>query len=231
MGLIRARVEWCEAEGVEILCCPEAVLGGLADWAPRPADVAIDVESGRLAAVLEPLASDAVTTIVGFTEISGDRLYNSAAVFHRGAVAGVYRKLHPAIRRSVYHAGDESPVFSVGGLTFGIVICYDSTFPGPARTMAARGATALFIPSNNGLPPEKADVVADSRTADIARATENGLWVIRADTAGREGGRVSYGSSGIVAPDGTVARSARRLAEDLVVAEIDGDETRTIEPR
>ena len=231
VGLIRARVEWCEAEGVEILCCPEAVLGGLADWAPRPADVAIDVESGRLAAVLEPLASDAVTTIVGFTEISGDRLYNSAAVFHRGAVAGVYRKLHPAIRRSVYHAGDESPVFSVGGLTFGIVICYDSTFPGPARTMAARGATALFIPSNNGLPPEKADVVADSRTADIARATENGLWVIRADTAGREGGRVSYGSSGIVAPDGTVARSARRLAEDLVVAEIDGDETRTIEPR
>jgi predicted amidohydrolase len=229
--LIRARVEWCEAEGVEVLCCPEAVLGGLADWAARPADVAIDVESGQLAAVLAPLASDAVTTIVGFTEIAGDRLYNSAAVFHRGAVAGVYRKLHPAIRTSVYHAGDGTPVFSVGGLTFGIVICYDSTFPEPARIMAARGASALFIPSNNGLPPEKADVVADSRKADVARATENGLWVIRADTAGRGVGKVSYGSSGIVAPDGTVVRSARRLVEDLVVAQIDGDETRTIESR
>jgi predicted amidohydrolase len=32
---------------------------------------------------------------------------------------------------------------------------------------------------------------------------------------------VSYGSSGIVAPDGTVVRTARRLAEDLVVADID----------
>ena len=31
LKLIRDRVEWCETEGVDILCCPEAVLGGLAD--------------------------------------------------------------------------------------------------------------------------------------------------------------------------------------------------------
>ena len=31
LALIRKRVEWCEAEGVSILCCPEAILGGLAD--------------------------------------------------------------------------------------------------------------------------------------------------------------------------------------------------------
>ena len=31
LGLIRKRLDWCESEGVEILCCPEAVLGGLAD--------------------------------------------------------------------------------------------------------------------------------------------------------------------------------------------------------
>jgi predicted amidohydrolase len=98
VSLIRERVAWCEAKGVEILCCPEAVLGGLADNAASPADFAIDVESGRLGALLAPLASDVVTTIVGFTEISGaGRLHNSAAVFHRGAVAGVYRKLHPAV--------------------------------------------------------------------------------------------------------------------------------------
>jgi predicted amidohydrolase len=32
---------------------------------------------------------------------------------------------------------------------------------------------------------------------------------------------MSYGSSGIVDPDGVVARSARQLTEDLLVAEID----------
>jgi hypothetical protein len=33
VDLIRQRIAWCEVEGVEILCCPEAVLGGLADYA------------------------------------------------------------------------------------------------------------------------------------------------------------------------------------------------------
>ena len=71
LGLIRKRVARCEAEGVEILCCPEAVLGGLADYSACPTDIAFDVESGQLAAMLAPLASDTVTTILGFTEISG----------------------------------------------------------------------------------------------------------------------------------------------------------------
>ncbi|HSS76062.1 MAG TPA: carbon-nitrogen hydrolase family protein [Thermoanaerobaculia bacterium] len=218
--LIRKRVEWCEAEGVEILCCPEAVLGGLADYAARPAEFALDVESGQLSATLAPLASDTVTTILGFTEISAGQLYNSAAVFHQGAVAGLYRKLHPAIRKSIYRAGDRIPVFTVGGLTFGIVICYDSNFPEPVRIMASQGAAALFVPTNNGLPPERADVVEDARKCDIARAKENSLWVIRADVAGRNADLISYGSSSIVDPAGTVLQSARRLTEDLLVAEL-----------
>lgn len=219
--LIRQRVEWCEAEGVEILCCPEAVLGGLADYASHPAEFALDVESGQLRAALAPLASDTVTTILGFTEISAGQLYNSAAVFHRGAVAGVYRKLHPAIRKSVYGAGDRTPVFTVGGLTFGIVICYDSNFSEPARLMASQGATALFVPTNNGLPLDRAEVGGDARKADLARATENSVWVIRADVAGRTADLVSYGSSGVVDPRGTVLQSAQRLTEGLLVADLE----------
>jgi predicted amidohydrolase len=218
---IRKRVEWCEAEGVEILCCPEAVLGGLADDAARPTEFALDVESGQLSAALAPLASDTVTTILGFTEISAGQLYNSAAIFHKGAVAGLYRKLHPAIRKSIYRAGERVPVFTIGGLTFGIILCNDSNFPEPARLMASQGATALFVPTNNDLPLERAEVVSDARNADIARARENRVWVLRADVAGRTADRVSYGSTGIVAPGGTVLQSARRLTEDLLVAELD----------
>jgi predicted amidohydrolase len=170
---------------------------------------------------LTPLASRTVTTIVGFTEISdGDRLYNSAAVFHRGVVVGLYRKLHPAIRKSVYLAGEQMPIFTVGGLTLGIVICNDSNDPEPARNMASRGATVLFVPTNNALPPEKADVVLDARNTDIGRAIENGVSVIRADVAGRTADLVSYGSSGIVDSEGTVIQSARRLSEDVLVADV-----------
>ena len=223
LGLIREQVDRCESEGVEILCCPEGVLGGLADYASRPADIAIDVEAGQLDALLAPLASDRVATILGFTEIGrGGRLYNSAAVFHKGSVVGIYRKLYPAINRSVYEAGDKMPVFTVGGLTFGIVICLDSNYYEPARIMASRGAAALFVPTNNGLPPTKAgpELVAEARNVDIARAVENSVSVIRADTAGRTESLVSYGSSEIVDADGMVLRSARRLGPDLIVADI-----------
>jgi predicted amidohydrolase len=222
LDLIRTRVEWCEAEGVAILCCPEAILGGLADYGD-PTQFAIAADAGQLDSVLAPLASDTVTTIIGFTELADGRLYNSAAVFQRGSVAGLYRKLYPAINRSVYEAGREVPVFRVGELTLGIVICNDSNYFEPARLMSGRGATALFVPTNNGLPPARAHakIAAHARNVDIARAVENSMWVIRADVAGRTAELVSYGSSGIVDPDGMVVQSARELSEDLIVAEIE----------
>jgi 5-aminopentanamidase len=224
VGLIREQVARCEAKGVEILCCPEGVLGGLADYATRPAEIAINAGAGQLQPLLAPLASDTVTTILGFTEVDrGGRLYNSAAVFHEGAVVGTYRKLYPAVNKSVYQAGDKMPVFTVGGLTFGIVICLDSNYHEPARIMASRGAAALFVPTNNGLPPTKAgpELVAQTTNVDIARAIENSVSVIRADVAGRTEGLVSYGSSEIVDPDGVVLQSARQLGPDLIVADIE----------
>jgi 5-aminopentanamidase len=222
VDLIRTRVEWCESHGVAILCCPEAILGGLADYAIDPAAFAIDADGDQLARALAPLASDIVTTIVGFTEVTrAGRLHNAAAIFHRGTVIGVYRKLYSATNRSIYDAGDQMPVFQVGGLIFGIVICNDSNYPEPAKIMASKGATALFIPTNNGLPPEKADVAAHARTVDVALAAEHGVSVIRADVAGRADGMVSYGLSGIVDPRGNVLQSAQPLTEDLIVADLE----------
>jgi predicted amidohydrolase len=221
LGLIRDRVIWCETEGVAFLCCPEAVLGGLADNAECPAGFAVDVESGQLQSLLAPLASKSVTAIVGFTETAGaGRLYNAAAVFHDGKVIGITRKRHPAIRKSVYSAGEQSPVFTVGGLCFGIMICRDSNFPEHAADMAGRGARVIFLPSNNGLPPERADVVALSRAVDIARARDNDVMIVRADVAGRTAKLVSFGSSAIVDAHGTVLCAGEALREDILVAEV-----------
>ena len=221
LSLICEQIDWCESQGVEILCCPEGILGGLADYAPQPADIAIVRE--QLEAVLAPLASDTVTTIVGFTEIDGGRLYNTAAVLHKGSVVGLYRKLHPAINRSVYDAGDKIPVFTIGELTFGIMICNDSNYSEPARIMAAQGATAILVPTNNGMPPSRggSDLVALARNIDIAHAIENSVSVIRADVAGRADDLVSYGSSGIVDQDGMVLASTQQLSTGVIVAEID----------
>lgn len=220
IDLIRDRVRWCEANGVEILCCPEAILGGLADYVEDPATIALSVD--KLGTLLASLTSATVTTIVGFTEVAGELFYNSAAVFHKGKVAGRYRKQHPAIRSSVYTAGIETPVFSVGELTFGILICNDSNFEEPAKSMVAKGATAFFVPTNCGLPQDRTgvDIVHAARRVDAARAKTFGVPVIRADVVGRCGQYYSFGCSGIVGVAGTVLQSAREGTEALLVAEI-----------
>ena len=200
---------------------PEAILGGLADYADDPTLFAI--VTNRIELALAPLASDTVTTIVGLTELTDTGLlYNSAAVLHRGAVLGVYRKLHPAINRSVYAPGRDTPVFSVSGLTFGVIICNDSNFREPASRMAGRGATVLFVPTNTALPLSRAsaDLIVRTREVDAARASENGMWVVRADVAGRTAALASCGSSAIVDPHGCLSRSANELNEDSPIVEI-----------
>jgi len=221
VGLIRQQVDWCEAQGVSILCCPEAVLGGLADYAARPDEIAL----GRreLTAALAPLASKTVITIVGFTEAADGAFYNSAAVVHRGAVAGLYRKRHPAIRRSIYAAGDRPGVFTIDDVVFGILICNDSNDPELARDLAVRGATVLFVPTNNALPPDRADVVAEARGVDEALARTNRVAVVRADVSGRVDGLVSYGSTGIVGADGSLRQSVHPFTSAIVVADLSID--------
>ena len=108
-------------------------------------------------------------------------------------------------------------------MTFGIVICNDSNYPELARRMAAQGATALFIPTNNGLPNGRAalELNAAARSTDIALATENRFWVIRADVAARNGKLTCFGCSEIVDPQGNVVQEARLEQEDLLVSDIE----------
>lgn len=218
---VRHQVRRCEADGVAVLCCPEGAIGGLADYVRDPATIAIPTDG--VAHRFAPINSDAVTVIVGFTELGVDgRLYNAAAVLHRGACVGIYRKLHPAIRRSIYAAGTELPLFRRGDLTFGIVICNDSNYGEPARVMAGKGASVLFIPSNNQLPLSRTidGLTDEARACDVARATENGVWVVRADVTGRSVSHVSAGASGIVDPRGRVVASASAFTEETLTFDL-----------
>lgn len=223
LDLIREQIEFCASKNIEILCCPEGMLGGLADYSDFPADIAVNVKNGQLQRLLGSLSSATVATILGFTEIdSSGHFYNSAALFYKGTLAGIYRKLYPAIRCSVYSAGNQMPVFQVGGCTFGVLICRDSNYAELARTMAAQGATILFVPTNNGLPEGKAgaELALEARNVDRTWAIESDVYVVRADVTGHFGNLVSYGSTEIVGPDGKVLESARQFEPGLIVADI-----------
>lgn len=216
-------VRRCESLGVSVLCCPEGLLGGLADHCSDPMRRALRRSFGDLERVASRIGSNGLTTILGFTEAGDDgRLYNSAAIIRDGSVVGLYRKRHPAIRRSVYSAGDSAVLFSVGSVAFGVLICRDSTFPEPVGSMIQNGARVIFIPTNNGLPTGRRESarVAESRECDISIARQHDVWVVRADVAGRTSELESRGSSGIVDPTGALVALATSGGAELLVAEI-----------
>lgn len=216
---IKEKLVWCEANRVDLLCCPEAILGGLADDAAAPRDFALRFDNGQLAAMLTPLISQSVTTVIGFTEATAEgALYNSAAVLEGGRIAGIYRKRYPAIRSSIYQPGQSSPIFTVNGVRLGILICNDSNFPDLASELTRAGAELLLIPTNNALRPEiAADVLASARRVDVALAAANRIPIIRADVAGTSGDLLSLGSSALTDAHGATQIVLRPLEEGLLV--------------
>lgn len=218
LGMMAEQVRRCEDAGVELLLCPEGILGGLADELPDPTAIALSLND--LTDVLQPLASATVAAIVGFSEARDGKLYNAAALYADGEVVGVYRKRHPARRASVYASGDESPVFALSGLRFGMMICNDTNFPELADDMTARGAQLLLVPSNNGLRTEIADVVELTRAVDVETARRCGVPVVRADVAGRTATRLAFGTSAIVAAGGEVMAAGAALTDQLLIADL-----------
>ncbi len=233
VGLIRAQVDECEASGVALLCCPEAVLGGLAreSAGDSPDDVALGVENGQLADVVAPLLDTAVTVVVGFTErAQSGELFNSAAVLAGGRVAAVYRKVFPGYR-TVIRAGTELPVLRCGSTPFGIIICNDLWYVEPARLLSSAGAAVILVPTNSGhqRAPSRS-FQARGENLPIARAVENTTTVVVADIAGRQGERITPGFTAIVDPDGVVLARAAPMVEALLVADIE-PQRRPYDPR
>jgi predicted amidohydrolase len=89
------------------------------------------------------------------------------------------------------------------------------------RTLVARGARAIFIPTNNGMPEDRggAELVMAARETDIAWAKELGVLIVRADVTGRTGELVSYGSSAIIGPGGMVMAALEPMTPGLIGAE------------
>ena len=81
------------------------------------------------------------------------KLFNSAVLMNpRGAIAGVYSKVHLQnwMSASGVNNGSEFPVWEVEigkvRTKIGIVICYDIQPPESAREIALGGAEILFVP-------------------------------------------------------------------------------------
>lgn len=217
--------------GAGLLVAPEMFLTGYA--------IGADVE--RLAEPADGESADAVAEIAGrygvavaygYPERAGDaggagspkggvRVHNSAQLISpSGDRLANYRKTHlfGCFEREHFTPGQQAVVQAeLGGLTVGLMICYDVEFPENVRAHALAGTDLLIVPTAQMHPFQ---FVAESVIP--VRAFESQLYVAYVNRVGREGEFDFVGLSALAGPDGVVRARAGR-GEELVFADADPD--------
>jgi predicted amidohydrolase len=146
-------------------------------------------------------------------ERSGDRPYNSAAVFANGSHLLTYRKLHLFnTEKAIFSPGNEpAPVFEFNGFCYGLMICFDWFFPEITRRLALEGAQIILHPANLVLPY--------CQTAMITRSIENRVFTATANRTGSERGVSFSGLSQVTGPRGELfTRASAEFRGVLTVA-------------
>jgi predicted amidohydrolase len=142
--------------------------------------------------------------VVGMPEVAlrTGIFYNSAALLGPAGLVGVYRKTHSyASDMKWAKDGDLGlPVWETELGRIGIMICMDAGYFEPARLLALGGADVLCFPTN--WLGEKSP-----GPAWMARAYENGCYLVGANRYGLERGVQFSGGSCVLDPDGTVQAS------------------------
>src|SRR5207344_2885255 len=85
-------LERAERERVEILCFPECFLTGYQDTEAEVRKAAFAADAPQMIKLLDRTRRFNATAIVGYNEVRGADLYNTAVVIHKGHLLGSYSK-------------------------------------------------------------------------------------------------------------------------------------------
>ena len=194
------------AQGADLLCFPEGFLQGYLTEAAAARRSALDLASPAFAAILARFPKAGPTLALGMIEAQGDRLFNTAIVVQGGVLVGRYRKTHLLRGEAmVFAPGTQAGVFEAGDLKFGINICYDTNFPQAAQLAADGGARLLVCLANNMLPRAIAEDWKDRHNPVRGqRCRETGMWLVSADVTGERDGRIGWGPTAVLNPEGEV---------------------------
>ncbi|HEU4990580.1 MAG TPA: nitrilase-related carbon-nitrogen hydrolase, partial [Gemmatimonadaceae bacterium] len=228
----------------EVLCLPESALtgyfleGGVAEHAVTAGALAADLQAAYRAAVPGDSTLDVV---IGFYERWSGKLYNSGMYVTLGGAEPVVRHVHRKMFLPTYglfdeerfvERGREIRAFDTPWGRAAILICEDAWHSLTATVAALDGAQVLFVPTappargpwrdadQPGLPSSV------SRWERLARdmADEHGVFVVLANLAGSEGGRVFPGAAMVAGPKGEVRTRGPLWTEALIVDTLDFDD-------
>jgi len=229
-------IEAATSGGADLIVFGEMYLSGYRtdEWLHRWASV-ISPPDRHVRALMEAAVRHRVHLIVGMStfgaSMPGD-LYNTAVLFGPKGIIGAYRKTHVAafpysqgiaMERCFYSPGRDLPVFETELGRIGIHICYDISFPEVARVQALRGADFLVNVSASA-----AGFEAYWDHMLFVRAAENAIWYMVCSVVGIQRGDRLFGGSRVVAPSGKVIAAGKVDEEDMVTAELDLAQMRSV---
>jgi predicted amidohydrolase len=217
------------AAGAEVICFPECYVPGYRAQGRRvPAPNAGFMDAAWSAIAVTAKRAN-VAVVLGTERVEGAAPVASVIVINRdGSIAGFQDKvqLDPS-EDPVYSAGNTRRVFSVGPLTFGVVICHEGwRYPETVRWAVRHGAQLVFHPHFHEAEPGsyRPSTYADPANtfhekAVLCRAAENTCYFATVNYAS-EG---SPTTSAVANPDGTLLTYQPYGVEGVLVADIDLD--------
>lgn len=152
-------------------------------------------------------AGNGIELLIGFidhTYVEGDmKSYNGAGLFNsEGKLEARYHKVNllpfgekipfsqyfPVLAKiefgqANFTSGERKTIFNSEAGDFGVLICYESTFPDQSREYIMNGAGFLVNITNDGWFNSQRGPIQHSETA-IARAVENGIYMLRSANTG-----------------------------------------------
>ena len=210
--------------GSHFLALPETFLSGY-DSPEHMRAGARRIDDPQLVEFIEESAEHEMVVIVGMARQTGEGIYNSALVIHRGKLLGTYDKimLTGGDRDNLkFLPGTEMPVFTAHGARFAVIICHDSSFLHPAMIARLKGAEILFSPHYNSIGPQTVDDHRKwVRNCHIGLACQLRMVVARSNvTVTDKPDKLGYGQSFILSPQGEMLAEVELFRTELISARI-----------
>lgn len=201
------------ARGARVVALPEYSSFFPLENANHPSDIAEHLDGPFVSGLRAIAAKEGVVIVAGLVEkTEGPLVHNTIVAVDGADVLAVYRKQHlydafGQRESDTIRAGEITPAqtFTVDGVSFGIVTCYDLRFPEITRTVVDAGADVIVVPAEWVRGPLKED---HWETLVRARAIENTVYVVAADQAPP----TAVGRSMIVDPSGVVLAGLGAIA-------------------
>ena len=221
LGWIEKFTGQAEKADVSLICFPECFLQGYLTEKSLAEKYTVNLGSTEFETILKKLSKYQPMIVFGMIEEENGQLFNTAAILKKGKLTGKYRKTHLLEGEQIFSAGDDYPVFATGDLKFGINICYDTQFAESAAKVAEQGAKLILCPANNMMRYETAEKYKHlHHEIRIERVKENKVWLLSSDVTGERDGRISYGPTSAINPDGKVVAQVPLMKVGMIITEI-----------